>query len=84
MVKVDPSTKKQQEHKGPFRSPKRFTITIPYSVYEQLLMQSDDEGRSLSSLVAFRLEQAISQSGEHPMSYRDGHSQGAGERGQLG
>lgn len=47
-------------------------------------MQSDDEGRSLSSLVAFRLEQAISQSGEHPMSYRDGHSQGAGERGQLG
>jgi hypothetical protein len=42
-----------------FRSPKRISITIPHNAYEHLLMQSDQEGRSLSNLAAFLLESAI-------------------------
>ena len=43
-----------------FRSPKRISITIPHNAYEQLIKQSDQEGRSLSNLAAFLLESVIS------------------------
>ncbi len=51
-------TKQLQSGKA-FRSSKRLTITIPYNVYEYLLRQSDEEGRSLSGLAAFALETVV-------------------------
>ena len=41
------------------RSPKRVTITLPYSTLEMLVKRSNEEGRSLSNLAAFILEQGI-------------------------
>ena len=41
-----------------FRSPKRITITVPYQIYQDLSERSDREGRSLSNLAAFLLEQS--------------------------
>lgn len=45
------------------RSPKRVTITLPYSTYEQLLNRSDMEGRSLSNLASYLLETALNGNG---------------------
>lgn len=42
-----------------FQAPRRITITVPYAAYTQLMQRSDYEGRSLSNLAAFLLEQAI-------------------------
>ena len=42
-----------------FRSPRRITITIPYSLLEALIERSRTEGRSLSNLAAYLLEQAL-------------------------
>ena len=42
-----------------FRSPRRVTITLPWSTYEALQVRADAEGRSLSNLAAFLLESAI-------------------------
>jgi hypothetical protein len=47
-----------------FRTPKRLTITLPYGVYQALMALSDDEGRSMSNLAAFFLEQQCRQLGE--------------------
>ena len=41
------------------RSPKWVTITLPYSTLEMLVKRSNEEGRSLSNLAAFILEQGI-------------------------
>mgnify|MGYP002654690902 CR=1 FL=1 len=41
-------------------SPRRITITVPYALYAELLVPSDQQGRSLSNLVAFLLETALS------------------------
>jgi hypothetical protein len=41
------------------RSPKRISITLPYSTLEMLVKRSNEEGRSLSNLAAFILEQGI-------------------------
>jgi hypothetical protein len=43
------------------RKPRRITITLPDSIYDQLLRRSDREGRSISNLAAFLLEYAIAQ-----------------------
>lgn len=43
------------------RAPKRISITLPLQPYEQLLRRSDWEGRSLSNLAAYLLEQALEQ-----------------------
>ena len=40
------------------RRPQRITITISWSLYQQLLSRSDGEGRSLSNLAAHLLETA--------------------------
>ena len=45
--------------RSPFRSPRRITITIPYSLLEALIERSRVEGRSLSNLAAYLLEQAL-------------------------
>ncbi|MFN5193535.1 MAG: ribbon-helix-helix domain-containing protein [Cyanobacteriota bacterium] len=39
-----------------FRAPRRITITIPYSTYQSLVERSGEEGRSLSNLAAYLLE----------------------------
>ena len=41
------------------RSPKRLTITIPYTVFGSLEKRSAEEGRSLSNLAAYLLEQSL-------------------------
>jgi hypothetical protein len=43
------------------RSPKRITITIPHYTLEALIKRSDEEGRSMSNLAAFILEQGLNQ-----------------------
>jgi len=43
------------------KSPRRITITIPYSTFVHLLRCSDDQGRSLSNLAAYLLERACQQ-----------------------
>ena len=42
-----------------FRVPRRITITVPYRAYQRLLERSEQEGRSLSNLAAFLLENAM-------------------------
>lgn len=42
-----------------FRAPRRITITVPYGAYQRLLERSELEGRSLSNLAAYLLENAM-------------------------
>ena len=41
------------------RQPRRISITLSYHVHEALLKRSEDEGRSMSNLCAFLLEDAL-------------------------
>ncbi|MEN9878824.1 MAG: CopG-like 1 or ribbon-helix-helix domain, 5 [Cyanobacteriota bacterium] len=41
------------------KSPKRISITIPHALHEILMAQSTKQGRSLSNLAAFILEQHL-------------------------
>jgi hypothetical protein len=41
------------------RQPRRITITLSYSVHEALLDRSEVEGRSVSNLCAFLLEESL-------------------------
>ena len=41
------------------RQPRRISITLSYHVHEALLSRSDEEGRSVSNLCAFLLEDAL-------------------------
>jgi hypothetical protein len=47
--------------------PRRITVTIPSKLHQELVDRSDREGRSLSNLVAFLLETALSKSGSPPL-----------------
>ena len=42
-----------------FRKPVRITITVPHSTHSALADRSDQEGRSLSNLAAYILENAL-------------------------
>jgi len=42
-----------------FRTPKRLSVTLSFATYEQLVQKSDWEGRSISNLAAFLLENAL-------------------------
>jgi len=42
-----------------FRDARRITITLPYDTYRCLSLQSDEQGRSLSNLVAYLIEAAL-------------------------
>ena len=46
---------------GPFRAPRRISITIPYAVYAHLISVSDEQGRSLSNYAAHLLELSMVQ-----------------------
>jgi len=41
------------------RQPRRISITLSYQVHQALLTRSEEEGRSLSNLCAFLLEEAL-------------------------
>jgi len=41
------------------RQPRRISITLSYQVHDALLSRSEEEGRSLSNLCAFLLEEAL-------------------------
>jgi type II secretory pathway component PulK len=43
-----------------FRRPQRISITVSWRLHQSLLQRSDLEGRSLSNLAAWLLEQADS------------------------
>ena len=44
------------------RQPRRISITLSYHVHEALLTRSEEEGRSVSNLCAFLLEDALRES----------------------
>jgi macrodomain Ter protein organizer (MatP/YcbG family) len=44
-----------------FRSSRRISITIPFSIAKQLEEKSDQEGRSLSNLASYLLEKSLSE-----------------------
>jgi hypothetical protein len=48
----DASTK----HQAMMRKPRRITITLPWSLYQTLVLESSLQGRSLSNLASFWLE----------------------------
>ena len=48
------------------RGPKRISVTLPYSAFRALEERSIGEGRSLSNLAAFLIEQALEQEAGHP------------------
>jgi hypothetical protein len=48
------------------RSPKRISVTLPYSAFRALEERSIREGRSLSNLAAFLIEQALNQGPSTP------------------
>jgi hypothetical protein len=50
---------KQSGFPSIFRKPIRVTITLPHNIYNHLKVRSDEEGRSLSNLAAFLLEQSL-------------------------
>lgn len=41
------------------RQPRRISITLNFQVYQTLLSRSEEEGRSMSNLCAFLLEEAL-------------------------
>jgi len=41
------------------RQPRRITITLSYHVHEALLHRAEEEGRSVSNLCAFLLEESL-------------------------
>ena len=41
------------------RQPRRISITLSHNVHESLIKRSDEEGRSVSNLCAFLLEDAL-------------------------
>ena len=43
------------------RQPRRISITLSFHVHEELLKRSEEEGRSMSNLCAFLLEDALRQ-----------------------
>lgn len=51
---------KQYGPTGPtFKHPQRISVTVAWHVLQSLQRRADEEGRSLSNLVAFELERAM-------------------------
>lgn len=48
------------------RRPRKISVTVPQAVYETLLQQSEDQGRSLSSLASYWLQVQASRAQEMP------------------
>jgi macrodomain Ter protein organizer (MatP/YcbG family) len=56
------------------RQPRRISITLSYHVHESLLQRSEEEGRSMSNLCAFLLEDALRHQNGQPLLNGNGHS----------
>jgi hypothetical protein len=59
------------------RQPKRISITLSHNVHDALLTRSEEEGRSVSNLCAFLLEEALRdplRNGQANMTYAPGNS----------
>ena len=52
-------TTQNEQYRFANRSPKRITITIPHYTFQKIIERSNEEGRSLSNLAAFILEQGL-------------------------
>jgi hypothetical protein len=50
---------RSQSTPGPFLRPVRVTITIPYNAYQALIERSNHQGRSLSNLAAYLIENSL-------------------------
>jgi len=48
------------------RQPRRISLTLSFHVHEELLKRSEEEGRSMSNLCAFLLEDALRHSNVAP------------------
>lgn len=48
------------------RRPRKISVTVPQAVYETLLQQSEDQGRSLSSLASYWLQVQASRAQKLP------------------
>jgi macrodomain Ter protein organizer (MatP/YcbG family) len=48
------------------RSPRRVSVTLPYRAFQALEERSNQEGRSLSNLAAYLIEQALEQGPSTP------------------
>jgi len=58
------------------RQPKRISITLSHNVHDALLTRSEEEGRSVSNLCAFLLEEALRdplRNGQANMAYNQGN-----------
>ena len=72
-----------------FRKPQRISITVNHQLYQKLVASSDLQGRSISNLAAFLLENALETiSGQTPspqaLSATGGvHRQGAFQPGSM-
>jgi len=42
-----------------FKSPQRLTVTLAHAVYERLVLRSSSEGRSISNLAAYLIEESL-------------------------
>lgn len=62
------------------RQPRRISITLSYHVHESLLQRSEEEGRSMSNLCAFLLEDALRHNGQ-PLLHGNGSNGGHGGNG---
>lgn len=66
------------------RQPRRISITLSYHVHEALLSRSEDEGRSVSNLCAFLLEDALLRDQQQYLQVAqgdgDGHRTNPGKR----
>ena len=62
------------------RQPRRISITLSYHVHEALLTRSEEEGRSVSNLCAFLLEDALRDQQRNLINQPtgNGHSHGNG------
>ena len=60
------------------RQPRRISITLSYHVHEALLTRSEEEGRSVSNLCAFLLEDALRDQRHTLVPSPNGHGHGNG------
>lgn len=60
------------------RQPRRISITLSYHVHEALLSRSENEGRSVSNLCAFLLEDALRE--QQPAMLQPSGFEGNGQR----
>jgi hypothetical protein len=56
---ASPGTHKGNNRQVPFVSPQRITTTVPAITLRKLLKSSISEGRSVSNLTAYLLEQSL-------------------------